>query len=115
MIVGQSGAKYVESKYLDSDSATVNVERYTPLGDMEQNINGLGIFFEVLTRIVVYLGFASFFVGCQTPFTHLMHNFQKIWVHIYVATLTINSTLKTALIGFRECQNQNIAINPKQW
>ena len=44
-----------------------------------------------------------------------MHNFQRIWVHVYVATLTMNSALKTTLLGFRECQDQNIAINPVQW
>ena len=114
LLVGEDIA-FSEAKSLDESSGTTNVERYLPLLDKEKSLDNLRIFFEVLTRIVIYVGFASFFFGCQTPFTHLMHNFQKIWVHIYVAALTINSTLKTSLMGFRECQDQNIAINPKQW
>lgn len=65
--------------------------------------------------MVVYLGFASFFLGCMTPCSHFMHNIQKIWVHIYLASLTIPNLLKLALKGFRECQNQNITINPSDW
>ena len=44
-----------------------------------------------------------------------MHNFQKIWIHVYVAALAINPILKYSLLGFRESQNQNIAINPEAW
>ena len=44
-----------------------------------------------------------------------MHNFQKIWVHIYVASLSISTIFKVSLTGFRESQNQNIAINPLAW
>lgn len=61
------------------------------------------------------MGFASFFFGCQTPCTHVMHNFQKLWVHIYVASLALSPIFKTALWGFRQSQDQNIAINPDQW
>lgn len=76
---------------------------------------GLQTFFSVITRIIIYLGFASFFCACQTPCTHVMHNFQKLWVHIYVATLALSPIFKTALWGFRESQDQNIAVNPDQW
>ena len=44
-----------------------------------------------------------------------MHNMQKIWVHIFVAALTIPNFLRVALLGFRESQDINIAINPSQW
>lgn len=44
-----------------------------------------------------------------------MHNLQKIWIHIFVASLAIPSALKYSLTGFREIQNQNIAINPTVW
>ena len=44
-----------------------------------------------------------------------MHNLQKLWLHIFIASLTIPSALKYALVGFRETQNQNIAINPTSW
>lgn len=65
--------------------------------------------------MIIYIGFASFFFACQTACTHVMHNFQKLWVHIYVASLALSPILKTSLWGFREAQNQNIAINPSQW
>ena len=45
----------------------------------------------------------------------MMHNLQKIWIHVYVASLAISPILKYSLLGFRECQNQNIAINPAGW
>ena len=45
----------------------------------------------------------------------MMHNFQKIWVRIYVASLVLSPIFKVALLGFRESQNQNIAINPDGW
>lgn len=68
-----------------------------------------------MSRIVIYVGFALFFVGCQTSCTHFMHNLQKLWLHIFIASLTIPSALKFTLVGFRETQNQNIAINPSNW
>lgn len=80
-----------------------------------RSVNGIRIFFEVVTRMVIYLGFFSFFIGCLTPCTHFMHNIQKIWLHIYVASLTIPNVLKFSLKGFRQSQGQNIAINPSQW
>jgi len=45
----------------------------------------------------------------------MMHNVQKIWIHIFVASLAIPSVLKYALTGFREVQDQNIAVNPSSW
>jgi hypothetical protein len=68
-----------------------------------------------MTRIIIYVGLASFFIGCQTPCTHVMHNFQKLWVHIYIASLALSPLFKTALWGFRESQDQNIAIYPTTW
>jgi hypothetical protein len=61
------------------------------------------------------VGFALFFLGLQTICTHSMHNLQKIWLHIFLAALTAPALLKYALSGFREVQDQNIAINPTVW
>jgi len=44
-----------------------------------------------------------------------MHNLQKLWLHIFIASLSIPSVLKYTLVGFRETQNQNIAVNPSDW
>jgi hypothetical protein len=44
-----------------------------------------------------------------------MHNLQKIWLHIFVAALAAPNILRYAFIGFRETQNQNIAVNPTSW
>lgn len=44
-----------------------------------------------------------------------MHNLQKIWLHIFIAALATPNILRYALIGFRETQNQNIAVNPTSW
>ncbi len=44
-----------------------------------------------------------------------MHNLQKLWLHIFVASLSIPSIFKISLLGFRETQNQNIAIDPDSW
>jgi hypothetical protein len=87
-------------KTLDTTISSISLERFTPISN-KSAINGLKTFFEVISRIVIYLGFFSFFIGCQTSCTHFMHNLQKIWIHIYVASLTIPSVLKYTLIGFR--------------
>lgn len=106
---------FQSTKILDNSAASVPVDRFSPLRGRESSVLGLQTFFNVITRIVIYLGFLSFFLGLQTSCTHVMHNFQKLWVHIYVATLALSPILKTALWGFREAQDQNIAINPNQW
>lgn len=87
-------------KSLSNAVSSVVIERFTPL-DSPGSADGVRIFFEVVTRAVVYLGFFSFFIGCMTPCTHFMHNVQKIWLHIYVASLTMPNFLKFALRGFR--------------
>lgn len=107
--------QYQSTKMLDNNIAQVLVDRFSPLRGRLSGVLGLQTFFSILTRIVIYLGFASFFCACQTPCTHVMHNFQKLWVHIYVATLALSPIFKTALWGFRESQDQNIAINPDAW
>ena len=53
-----------------------------------------------MSRIVIYGGFIMFLVGLQTITTHLMHNFQKIWLHIYLAALTAPALLRQVLTGF---------------
>lgn len=92
---------YQNVKTLDNNLASVLVDRFTPLKGRESSVLGLQTFFSVVTRMVIYLGFASFFFGCQTPCTHVMHNIQKLWVHIFVASLALSPVLKTALWGFR--------------
>jgi hypothetical protein len=111
----QQQKDYETTKIIDNTIASTFVDRYSSLGGREESVLGLQTFFSLLTRIVVYLGFASFFFGCQTSCTHVMHNFQKIWVHIYVASLALSPIFKTALWGFRECQDQNIAVLPDNW
>jgi hypothetical protein len=101
-------------KVVDNNASYVPLVRYAPPQNAE-TINGVRVFFDVVSRAVIYLGFASFFFGCQTACTHFMHNLQKIWLHIFVAALAAPSALRYALIGFRETQGQNIAINPSGW
>ena len=101
-------------KSLSNNVATALVGRFTPISS-SAGADGLTTFFQVITRMIIYLGFASFFIGCITPCTHFMHNIQKIWVHIYVAALTVPSILRYCLTGFRECQDQNITIHPTEW
>ena len=105
----------MNAKTLDTNTATTWLDRYSPLQGRQSSVLGLQTFFSILTRIVIYLGFFSFFIGLQTPCTHVMHNFQKLWVHIYVASLALSPIFKTTLWGFRQSQDQNIAINPTQW
>lgn len=99
---------------MDNNSSYAELTRYTPPSSPD-SVNGMRIFFEVVSRAVIYVGFAAFFFGCQTSCTHFMHNLQKIWLHIFVAALAAPSALRYALIGFRETQGQNIAINPSSW
>jgi hypothetical protein len=102
------------TKAVETENAEVNLKRFTPLKDRE-SMRGLWNFFSIVSRAVIYIGFALFFLGLQTGWTHVMHNFQKIWVHIYVASLLLSPILKVTLLGFREVQDQNIAINPESW
>ena len=72
-------------------------------------------FFQIVSRVVIYVGFGFFLLGLQTVCTHFMHNLQKIWLHIFLASLTAPALLRYALSGFSEVQNQNIAVNPTSW
>lgn len=103
------------SKTLDNSKGMIEIQRFSPLGNRINGVEGVATFFAIVSRIVIYLGLASFFIGCQTPCTHMMHNLQKLWLHIFVATLALSPLLKTSLMGFREVQDQNIAINPEGW
>lgn len=107
-----SSSAYQNLKVIDNNASYQSLARYTPANS---NINGIRIFFDVVSRAVIYIGFAMFFFGCQTSCTHFMHNMQKIWLHIFVAALAAPSALRYALTGFREIQNQNIAIHPSSW
>jgi hypothetical protein len=110
----QSGNSYATLKIVDNNASYVPLVRYTPPPNAN-TINGIRIFFEVISRAVIYIGFAAFFFGCQTSCTHFMHNLQKIWLHIFVAALAAPSVLRYAFIGFRETQGQNIAVHPSSW
>ena len=99
---------------IDNTASQTTLERYTPVEDPSA-IHGIRVVFEVVARATIYIGLATFLVGCQTICTHMMHNLQKIWVHMFVASLAIPSGFKFALVGLREVQNQNIAINPDGW
>jgi hypothetical protein len=102
------------TKAVETETASVTLRRFTPLKNAEA-MRGLSTFFAFVSRAVIYIGLILFFLGLQTGWTHVMHNFQKIWAHIYVGSLLLSPTLKIALQGFREVQNQNIAINPSAW
>jgi hypothetical protein len=110
----QSDTSYATLKVVDNNSSYISLVRYTPPPNAN-TINGIRIFFDVVSRAVIYLGFALFFFGCQTSCTHFMHNLQKIWLHIFVAALAAPSALRYAFIGFRETQDQNIAVHPSSW
>ena len=110
----QATSTYSNSKVIDNNDSSTNIVRFVPV-EHPDAINGVRTFFQVVTRIVIYVGFALFFLGLQTIGTHFMHNIQKIWLHIFLAALAAPSLLRQALTGFREAQNQNIAVNPSQW
>lgn len=95
-------------KGLDNTNSSLIVSRYNPLSD-KTNMDKLAIFLAVLARIVIFAGLISFLIGCQTACTHMMHNLQKIWIHIFVASLALPSLFKYALSGLRDIQNQTIA------
>lgn len=105
---------YNDLKVVDNNSTSTLLTRYTPPSD-PSSANGLRIFFEVVSRTVIYVGFAVFFFGCQTSCTHFMHNLQRLWLHIFVAAMAAPSMLRYAFMGFRETQGQNIAVHPSAW
>ena len=105
---------YEIEKVVENQQASVRLARYKPV-DNEGTIDGLRTTFQVISRIVIYAGFLLFFLGLQTISTYLKHNLQKIWLHIFLAALAAPSLLRHTLSGFRQTQNQNIAINPSQW
>jgi hypothetical protein len=109
----QSGS-YESLKVVDNNASYAQLTRYTPTQNAN-GVDGVRIFFEVVSRAVIYIGFAFFFIGCQTSCTPFMHNLQKIWLHIFVAALAAPSALRYAFVGFRETQDQNIAVHPSSW
>lgn len=107
-------ADYSKLKVVENNSTQTTIARYTPVENAKA-IDGIRIFFEVVSRMVIYVGLAMLLIGCPTVCTHFMHNLQKLWLHIFLAALAVPSLLKFSLIGFRETQNQNIAIHPTAW
>lgn len=78
-------------------------------------VNGVRTFFQVLSRVTIYGGVVLFILGLQTVGTHLMHNLQKLWLHIFLGALAAPALFRQALTGLREVQNQNVAIHPSTW
>ena len=91
---------YQTTKVIDNTASQTTIDRYTPVED-PSSVNGVRIFFEVIARATIYIGLAMFLIGCQTICTHMMHNLQKLWVHMFVASLAIPSSFKWALVGLR--------------
>jgi hypothetical protein len=114
MLQATNASSYSNSKTIDNNQSSTSLVRFTPV-DNPSAINGIRTFFQIVSRLVIYIGFALFFFGLQTIATHFMHNLQKIWLHIFLAALAAPSLLRQALSGFREVQNQNIAVNPTNW
>jgi len=105
---------YSTLKTIDNTNSSIVLSRYAPI-ENPNAINNIRTFFQIISRLIIYLGLALFFLGLQTILTHFMHNLQKIWLHIFIAAMTAPALLRQALTGFRETQNQNIAINPTKW
>lgn len=89
---------YTSSKVVDNTQSDTPLTRFSPV-DHPEAVSGLRTFFQVVSRFVIYVGFACFFLGLQTVCTHFMHNLQKIWLHIFLASLTAPALLRYALSG----------------
>ncbi len=53
----------------------------------------------------MYSALLSFLLGWQTVFTGSVHNFQRLWLHIYIASNYLPSNFKVALEGLKVIQN----------
>lgn len=90
-------------KYLDSNHSEVELGRYNSVeGVAAYNCR---IALEVFGKIVVYGGLLSFFLGWQSIFVGALHNLQKLWLHIYIASNFLPSNFKVALSGLKIVQD----------
>lgn len=90
-------------KYLDSNRSEAVLPRYNKLEDPAAE--GCRSALDVVGNIIVYGGLLSFFIGWQSVFTGPLHNLQRLWLHIYIATNYLPSNFKTVLSGLKVVQN----------
>lgn len=106
---GNGNTVLAQSKSLDNNLASTSFKRFDTFdGNSPYNLRRG---FNVLTKIIFFASIISFLFGFQTAFVGPIHNFQILWLHIYVASKYIPSNLKVGLEGFRYIQDLNFWSN----
>jgi len=90
-------------KFLDSNQSEVEFSRYDRV--QEASAYNCRTALNIVAKIVVYGGLLSFFVGWQSAFTGALHNLQRLWLHIYIASNFLPSNFKIALSGLKIVQD----------
>ena len=90
-------------KFLDSNHSEVQLGRFDRVTD--PSAYNCRSALRVIGKIVLYGGLLSFFFGWQSIFIGALHNLQRLWLHIYIASNFLPSNFKIALSGLSIVQD----------